>query len=310
MALATLDELGPARQALEKACRIGANPMAAKVLAAIYLGAFETERGLEMLRVAARLDPADFRPWYAMGESVHLRLRRYDDAAAAFREALNRAPDHLESRLGLVDALIKAHHEEETEPLLQGLLSDRPDDPKVLFLAAQLALEQGRDLDASRYLERTLALETDRVDTHLIQARLQFRRGLAREALSEAQRACLSDPDDLGALNLLSSIQMSLGLKEQSAETVARRRKVEDRRALMEKLILTIQESPDDPEPRWRLGRIAREAGMKPLAVQSYQAALALAPDCEQARQGLLDLGHPVAGVSAQPGKEFLRTPR
>ncbi len=32
---------------------------------------------------------------------------------------------------------------------------------------------------------------------------------------------------------------------------------------------------------------------MKPLALQSYQAALALDPDCQPARRGLIELGFP-----------------
>ena len=46
LALASLEEVGPARVVLERAWRLRPNAMAAKVLAAIYLGANETDRGL------------------------------------------------------------------------------------------------------------------------------------------------------------------------------------------------------------------------------------------------------------------------
>ena len=68
------------------------NAAAARVLAAIYLSANENERGLQMLLNASRIDPEDFRPWYAMGELVYLRLRRYEPAIDAFQEALERQP--------------------------------------------------------------------------------------------------------------------------------------------------------------------------------------------------------------------------
>ena len=139
LAFASLEAVGPARQVLERAWRRRPDAMAAKVLAAIYLAANETDRGLRMLQAAAQIVPDDFRPWYAMGESVHMRRRKFDDAVLAFRESLKRLPDHLESRIGLIDALIKAHRLEEAAPLVATISRERPDDPEVLILAARLA---------------------------------------------------------------------------------------------------------------------------------------------------------------------------
>ena len=293
LAEAELEEVGPARLSLERAWQLRPNPTAARVLAAIYLSAYENERGLQMLLNASRLDPSDFRPWYAMGELVYLRLRRYERAIEAFHEALKRRPGHVESQIGLADALLKVHRPEEAEPVLNGVLPARPDDTKVLRLAAELALELGREQDAERHLDRTLALDPDHREALLLHARLQVHRGHPPEALAEAQRAAALEPNDVAALNLLSSIQSTLGLKDQAARTLARRREVERRNERIEGLMQEILERPNDPEPRCRLGQTAREAGLRPLAIQSYQAALALAPDCQPARQGLIELGFP-----------------
>jgi tetratricopeptide (TPR) repeat protein len=293
LAEANLEEVGPARRDLERAWQLQPNAAAARVLAAIYLSAFENERGLQMLLNASRLDIQDFRPWYAMGELVYLRLRRYELAIDAFQEALNRSPGHVESRIGLADALVRSHRPEEAEPILKGLMPERPDDPRVLALAAEVILDLGRDEDSGRLLERSLAIDPDRRETLVLHARLQLRQGHAREALPEAERACALEPNDLSALSLLGSIQAALGLKDESARTLAHRREVEGRLQQIEGLMQAILKDPNDPEPRWRLGRAATEAGMRPLAVQSYQAALALAPDCQPARQGLIALGVP-----------------
>ena len=293
LAHAALEEVAPAQQELERAWRMRPTPMVAKVLAAIYLSAYEHERGLQMLRHAAQLDPSDFQPWYAMGEAVFLRLRRYDEAITAFQEALNRRPDHVESRIGLADALLKAHRPDEAERALEGVLTERTSEPRVLTLAAELAWESGRDQDAQRYLERVLSLDPDHRDALLLHARLLFRRGETRQAASQVERVYSLDPNDVAALNLLGSIQTTLGQKEQAARTLARRREVERRLDQMEALVRTIHQRPDDPEPRWRLGQLAAEANMKPLAIRSYQIALALAADCEPARQGLVALGWP-----------------
>jgi tetratricopeptide (TPR) repeat protein len=136
-----------------------------------------------------------------------------------------------------------------------------------------------------------------------------FREGHLEQALADADRASRSDPTDVAALQLLGAIQAARGLKEQAAETVGRRRDVERRTGRMEELILEIQERPDEPGPRCRLGQLAREAGLESLAVQSYQAALALDPDCAQARKGLLELGVPRAQISPPPAPRLVGAP-
>jgi cytochrome c-type biogenesis protein CcmH/NrfG len=299
LAHAALEEVTPAQQELERAWRLRPTPIVAKVLAAIYLSAYEHERGLQMLKHASQLDPADFQPWFAMGEAVYLRLRRYDEAIKAFQEALQRRPGHVDSRIGLADALLESHRPDEAERALAGVLTERPDEPRVLTLAAELAWESGRDQDAGRYLERVLSLDPDHRDALILHARLRFRRGEARQAESEVERVCLLDPNDVAALNFLGSIQTTLGQKEQAARTLARRREVEHRKDRMEALLRTIRERPDDPEPRWRLGQLAAEAGLKPLAIRSFQIALTLASDCEPARQGLIALGWPRSQLPA-----------
>jgi len=70
MALAALDQPEDARPLLEQSLKLDpAQPMAAKVLAAIYFNAHELDRGFQMLDRAARLDPKDFRPWFATGST-------------------------------------------------------------------------------------------------------------------------------------------------------------------------------------------------------------------------------------------------
>jgi tetratricopeptide (TPR) repeat protein len=305
MALATLEEVGPARRALERAWTLQPDPMVAKVLAAIYLGANETDRGRSMLEAAARIDPNDFRPWYALGAMVFQRLGRHEEAAEAFRQALRRLPVHHESRIGLIRALLGIHRFEEAAPLLKAVLQDRPDDPKVLVLAAEMARSSGRDEEAFRSVERALSLDADNREGLLLRAELEHRAGHPDRALPDAERAVALDPNDLSALNLLASVESALGLKARAAATIARRRQVMERSALMEALTRDLEAHPDDPEPRWRLGRIAAEAGIIPLASQSYQVALDLDPSCRPAREGLTALGiaPPGTGMSA-PGRQ------
>ena len=249
-ALAALEELGPAPQTLERAWRVHPSCDAARVLAAIYLSANENECGLQMLIEASRLDPADFRPWYAMGESVYLRLHRHDLAVEAFRESLKRRPSHTESRIGLVDVLVRSHRALEAAPLLEQVLQERPDNPRVLALAAELALESGDEERAARHLELALKIDPDYRQALILHSRLLFRQGRRQEALPEAEHACTLEPNDIAILTLLSSIQSSLGLGEEARQTLAHKRDVQQRAEMMAKLAQEIMDNPQAPEPR------------------------------------------------------------
>jgi tetratricopeptide (TPR) repeat protein len=291
MAYAALEDVTTARTALERAWRMKRDPMTAKVLAAIYLAANEADRGLQLLEVAAKLDPADFRPWYAIGETVFRQRGLNEEAAQAFSSALRRLPSHVKSRIGLIDVLLKLQRSEQARPLLESLRRERPDDPEVMILAVRLALVTGDQGQVEHDLDRVLSSDPDRNEALLLRAQYYFRAGRTAPALADVQRALALSPNDLAALNLLASTQTRLGQNAEAAATTARRRQVEERSARIAELSRQIAKTPDDPLLRCRLAVLAAEAGLIPLARQSYQAALALDPHCDPARQGLLALG-------------------
>ena len=84
-----------------------------------------------------------------------------------------------------------------------------------------------------------------------------------------------------------------MGQKQQAARTLNQRQVVERRNQQIEDLLREILEKPKDLDLRCRLGRLSQESGRTLMATQSYQAALALDPNCQPARQGLIDLGVP-----------------
>jgi tetratricopeptide (TPR) repeat protein len=292
MALAALDRPDEARPLLERSLKLDpAQPMAAKVLAAVYFYQNENPRGFVMLDVAARLDPGDFRPWYGTGD-IYRRLDRPAKAAEAFEQALRRRPDHHESRVGLIWARLATAGPESATPLLTEALRERPDDPEVLGLAARHALDLGRTKEAMDYADRCLALDPGHVGALLIRARLNQAAGHPDRALADAESAVSRAPDNLGALNQLGLAETALGLKERAAATFARHRKLREDLDRVQREQELVEAHPDDPEPRWRLGRVAAEAGLPNLAARSFRAALALDPSCEPARLGLAALGN------------------
>ena len=102
VAEASLEEVAPADAATSRPWKLCPNAAAARGARRDYLSANETDRGLRCSS-ASRIDPQDFRPWYALGKLVYLRLRRYEPAIDAFRQALERRPGHQDLVAGLIE---------------------------------------------------------------------------------------------------------------------------------------------------------------------------------------------------------------
>ena len=93
LAEAGLEEVAAARRDLERAWSLAPNAAAAESWPRSTSARTRTARAPDAPE-RIRIDPADFRPWFAMGELVYLRLRRYEEAIDAFQRALERNPRH------------------------------------------------------------------------------------------------------------------------------------------------------------------------------------------------------------------------
>ena len=289
-ALLMRGNVGPARRVLERTLVMKRDqPEAAKMLAAIYLAAGDGQRAISLLKDAARLDPGDFRPWYALAKVYH-DLGHLDESAAAYTEALRRNPpaaEARESRLGRARVRLDANHAEEATEDLAELTRRAKDDPQVLALAARQARDRGRPDEALGLADRTLAIDPANFDALMVRARVHTANRQPRSAKDDLEKAIAVKPNDRAALQLLSQVQMSLGLTREAKSTQERANRARERIELMDRLAKTIDKNPEDPEPRWRMGQAAMEAEMYVLADQCFQAALYIDPNYKPARDAL-----------------------
>jgi len=289
-ALLMLGNVSLARRTLERSLDMHADqPEAAKMLAAIYLAAGDGQRGIAMLKQAARLAPGDFRPWFAMGKVYH-DLGNLEESAASYAQALSRAPpvaEATESRLGRVRALLDANQPEQATGDLVELSKRAPEDPDVLALSARRARDLGRTDEAGELADRALRSDPSNFDALLVRARLRFLSRQPKLAIVDLEKALSVNTNDVATLQLLLQSQETLGLTHEAAQTRDRADRARDRVALMDRLTKVIDQRPDDPEPRWRMGRAAIDGEMYVLAYQCFQAALYLDPNCQPAREAL-----------------------
>jgi tetratricopeptide (TPR) repeat protein len=289
-ALLMRGRIAQARRALERSLAIKLDqPDAAKMLAAIYLAGGDGKRGLALLKKAAELEPGDFRPWFAMGK-VHHDLGELPESAEAYAQALSRSPppaEATEARIGRVRALLDGKQAERASADLEILRKEQPENAGVLALAARQALELGQAETAAELADRALVVNPDEFPALLVRARLRFLAHRANLAIADLQKADAIKPNDVPTLQLLVLAQRSLGLTSEAAATQARADLARDRVVRMDKLSRQISRRPDDPEPRWGMGKEAMEAKMYALAYQCFQAALDLDPGYQPARADL-----------------------
>ena len=117
--------------------------------------------------------------------------------------------------------------------------------------------------------------------------RLRFLSRQPKLAIVDLEKALSVNSNDVASLQLLLQSQENLGLTREAAQTRDRADRARDRVALMDRLTKDIDQRPNDPEPRWLLGRAAIDGEMYVLAYQCFQAALDIDPGYKPARDAL-----------------------
>jgi tetratricopeptide (TPR) repeat protein len=287
VALARMEDVRNARLALERALKLQPRqPLATRVLAAVYLGLGESDRGLDCLKKAAELSPRDPRPWFAMGR-VYLDLGESVDAERVYREALKRDPNNAEARVGRVESLLALGRTEEAGTLADDSLSRFPKDARLLGLAARQARDSGKAEEAMALADRALAIDPENAEALLCRARLHHVAGRSELARVDLEKLVSQRPNHLAALNLLGQVESRLGLTDKAAETSIRRKRAGDRLVLMDALTKEMSTRPNDPQPRYQMGAVALEGNQRELAASCFQAALMLDPNHQPSRSAL-----------------------
>jgi tetratricopeptide (TPR) repeat protein len=287
--------VAPGRSLLERSLAMKPDqPAALELLAAIELAGGDSRRGLALLERASRLDPADYHPWFAMGKVYH-DLNRFEESARAYAEALERHPppvDEGEIRRSQIRALLNdGRHDEASQAITQALAAD-PRNAAALGLAAWNASDLGHDPEALDFAQRCLEADPKNFDALLVRSRLTLMDHPA-EARADLLEALAIHPNHLGALQRLMQVESRLGHDAEASAARERFRQATDRLALMDKLTKEISARPDDPEPRWKMGRAALDGGLPTLARQSFQAALDINPRYRPALRDLASMNAP-----------------
>ncbi len=295
LALIRLGQHRVARMALERALKLKPDQFEAAVtLGELNLDLGNAHRGAEWLGVAARLRPREFGVWRLLGRARG-DSNDYAGAVEAYRKALELRPMDRETVIELIALSLGTGQPNAADPWIDQAVRQHPDDPVILGQAARGAFDAHRIDEALALSDRALVRDPRNPDASLARALSLVARSRWREALAAAERAVAEAPNDSGPLQLLWIAESRLGLTERAAATLARRDRVQKRAKLMDELTEQLKAHPDDPGTRWKMGQVAVEAGSFLYAQRCFEAALALDPDYQPARESLaaLKAAHP-----------------
>jgi tetratricopeptide (TPR) repeat protein len=289
-ALIRMGELRVARLALERSLKLNPDQFEAIVtLAELNVDLGNGQRGADLFVAAARLRPREPRVWLALA-NVLQDLSDPQRAVTAYEKVLELNPDQREAMIGVIRGWLLGNAPDRAEPWVTKAIQRYPKDPIILGLGARQAFAQGQMDETIARAGLALARDPQNADALLARARASGARSNWEQALHDAEKAVAAVPSDLDALQFLLMVETRMGLTERAAASLRRRSLALEQTQKMERLMREIEELPDDAELRTRLGQAALEAGATLLAGRCFEAALALDPNHQPARERLTAL--------------------
>jgi tetratricopeptide (TPR) repeat protein len=164
-----LEDAGPERLPGEKKAKAGAiireieshaldDSIFRQAYDSIRLG--EEQKGLEYIRVFLEQHPRVWNGWFILGWGLR-RLSRWEDAAAAFAEALELGGDTSDTRNELAICLMEQGKFQDARKHLEAALREEPENVKIISNLGVLALRRGEDDKAAAFFRAVLELEPE-----------------------------------------------------------------------------------------------------------------------------------------------------
>lgn len=196
---------------------------------------------------------------------------RFSEAAAIYREVLERSPGHAEAAHFLGICLVQSGNREEGLPLLERSLRLAPRNAMYRVNYGLMLAEAGGVAAAAAQFEAALQLEPRNATAHNYLGMARQRLGKFEEAIAAYHQALRLAPGDAAAANNLGYCLHERG-------------DIEGASAWLER---SLAADPRNPMAHNNLGNAQRAAGRIDAAVQSYRRALELAPSLADAHHNL-----------------------
>ncbi|HEY2986144.1 MAG TPA: XrtA/PEP-CTERM system TPR-repeat protein PrsT [Candidatus Binatia bacterium] len=203
-------------------------------------------------------------------------LTRNDIAAARrnFEQALALKPDYIEAAMNLAQLDLLEKNPDAARRRLQGVLDKDKNNVQAMIALAGVAAAARQDAEYVSWLERAAKADPSAVRPRLLLTNYYLKKNDLRKALEMAAAAQSADPKNPQALDLLGTVQLASGEKENAVSTFGRLVRVATR----------------SPVAHYKLATAQAAAESTSAARSSLNRALALRPDYWDAEMLLVSL--------------------
>jgi tetratricopeptide (TPR) repeat protein len=232
-----------------------------------------TGRSLQEMKASGDIDPAVDRLQrsvvYQKIGSIHTELAELEQAASAYRKALEFTPDSVDAQLGLGDVYLQQGRTEDSLNEYNRALAMDPKSPAAYFRVADANLRMGRFPEASAAAAKVLAFDAGHRKARYVLATALVRMGAKEEGDRELEvyrklEAEARSETDSGRNIVVVNRGAAVKLLEGRAEEA------------VEMFLKAIETSPDSATPYLNLGTAQSKLGQHKAAADTFQKMLAL----------------------------------
>ena len=203
--------------------------------------------------------------------SAYLKLGDKQQAYHHFRTAISIAPDYVQAHNNLAVAMIEDGDPQAAIDCLTHAVKIKPDFADAASNLSGAYLKTGRFKDAEKCARRAIELNPNLVSAHNNLGAALRETGRLGQAAAAFRNALQSDPDHFEATRNLGRALLLIGELEEALTFLARSLKLR----------------PEDPEALVAMADYHRETGDPKSALECYQQAVSVDPDCADAQFGM-----------------------
>ncbi len=175
-------------------------------LSTFYLG--EYDLAMEYAREAEKYS-RNYSAIKNLKGMCYLSLGKISEAEQCFKDVLAKYPNDVESRFGQAEIALYRGSIISAQSSYQDALKRDPKSRKALLSLALVCAEQGKDDQATTYINQALAYHSGEAEVHYLAAYLAARKGDLKDAERRARSAVQINPNYDTAYELLSEILYS-----------------------------------------------------------------------------------------------------
>lgn len=246
------------------------------------------QRALPILDAWKKEFPKDERPWICLA-SFQETSDNWQQAEVFYREALQRAPDDLKTKLSLATVLIKQHKFRDAKSILTQCLEEAGDSPDVLEVWGNCQWEMGQTDAAAKTFGRLSKIDPNREFARWGLARQALFNRDYKKALSYLQPLVEEFPYKTEYRHALSQALQATGETELAREQFQWIASADEALARATTIEGQLQTDPNNVELRYELGLIRLRFSRPQIGVQLLLSVLDIAPNHAGVRAALYD---------------------